>query len=149
MTCAVSKLPGLTRTPTAQWLNFTMGDKIIGMPTPNKSALNFLSLKTSDAGTYRCHGNLNTTVRSLSDSSYYNLTVQSESNFHSYRMSALSKFRRLYVLEDRGLNDHMKCCGFRRLNFKELQLRCLTSICENHNIFSASKIKRYMVITCT
>ncbi|XP_064386521.1 uncharacterized protein LOC135335055 isoform X2 [Halichondria panicea] len=64
VTCSVSKLPGLTRTPTAQWLKVAMGTERIISSTPNEAALNFSPLKTSDAGRYRCQGNLNTTVYS-------------------------------------------------------------------------------------
>ncbi len=86
MTCSVSKLPGLTRTPTAQWLNDTMGNEGIISPTPNEAALTFSPLKTSHAGTYRCQGNVSTTVHSLplSDSNDIDLIVQSKSDIHCY-----------------------------------------------------------------
>ncbi len=44
------------------------------------STLNFTPLKTSNAGQYRCQGNINTTVSDtpISDSSDFNLTVQSK-----------------------------------------------------------------------
>ncbi len=86
MTCSVSKLPGLTRTPTAQWLNNAMGNKGIILPTPNEATLTFSPLKTSHAGTYRCQGNISTTVHSqpLSDSSDIDLIVQSKSDIHCY-----------------------------------------------------------------
>ena len=82
MTCTVSKLPGLTRTPIAQWLKVSMGTKRIGIPTPNEAALILSPLRTSNAGTYRCQGNLTTTIRSLplSSSSNFTLIAQSKSN---------------------------------------------------------------------
>ena len=86
MTCAVFKLPGLIHTPTAQWLKVSMGTERIGMPTPNEAALEFSPLRTSDAGRYRCQGNLNTTVRSqpLLNSSDFDLISQSKSIFVGY-----------------------------------------------------------------
>ncbi len=59
-----------------------MGTKRIGMPTPNEAALTFSPLRTSDAGIYRCQGNLITTIRSLplSGSRDFNLIAQSKSN---------------------------------------------------------------------
>ena len=82
----MSKLPGLTHTPTAQWLKISMGTERIGMPTPNEAALEFFPLRTSDAGRYSCQGNLNTTVRSqpLLTSSDFNLISQSKSIFVGY-----------------------------------------------------------------
>ncbi len=55
------------------------------MPTPNEAALEFSPLRTSDAGRYRCQGNLNTTVQPelLSDSRDFNLIVQSKSDIHN------------------------------------------------------------------
>ena len=86
VTCTVSKLPGLTRTPTALWLKVTMGNKRIISPTPNEAALTFSPLRTSHAGTYRCQGNVSTTVHSqpLSDSNDIDLIVQSKSDIHCY-----------------------------------------------------------------
>ncbi len=85
MTCAVSKLPGLTRTPTAQWLKVSMGTERIGMPTANQAALEFSPLRTTDAGRYRCQGNLGTTVKPglLLDSSDFDIIAQSESDVHN------------------------------------------------------------------
>ena len=78
----MSKLPGLTRTPTAQWVNVTMETEQIGMPTLNKAVLIFSPLRSSDAGIYYCLGNLNTTIHSqpLSNSSNFTLIAQSKSN---------------------------------------------------------------------
>ncbi|XP_064386526.1 sushi, von Willebrand factor type A, EGF and pentraxin domain-containing protein 1-like isoform X2 [Halichondria panicea] len=78
VTCTVSKLPGLTRTPTAQWVNVTMETEQIGMPTLNKAVLIFSPLRSSDAGIYYCLGNLNTTIHSqpLSNSSNFTLIAQ-------------------------------------------------------------------------
>ncbi len=80
VTCNVSKLPGLTRTPTAQWIQVTTGTGRLISPTPSQATLKFSLLRTSDAGTYRCQGNLNTTVYPdlLSDSSDFDLNVQSK-----------------------------------------------------------------------
>ncbi|XP_064386053.1 sushi, von Willebrand factor type A, EGF and pentraxin domain-containing protein 1-like [Halichondria panicea] len=74
-TCTVSLFPGLTRTPTAQWLKVTMGEEINNL---NRSTLNFSPLRTSDAGRYRCQGNVSTTVhsQSLSDSNDIDIIVQ-------------------------------------------------------------------------
>ncbi len=85
VTCSVSKLPGLTHTPTAQWIKVTMGIERISMPTANQAALEFSSLRTSDSGRYRCQGNLTTTVQRkvLSDSSDFDLIAQSESDIHN------------------------------------------------------------------
>ena len=84
--CTVSKFPGLAHTPTAQWLKISTGTERIGMPTPNEAALEFFPLRTSDAGRYRCQGNLNTTVRSqpLLNSSDFDLISQSKSIFVGY-----------------------------------------------------------------
>ncbi len=78
----MSKFPGLTRTPTAQWMK---GTKTIGMPTLNEAALTFSPLRTSDAGSYRCLGNLNTTVQPglLLDSSDFDIIAQSESDIYN------------------------------------------------------------------
>ncbi len=86
MTCSVSKLPGLTSTPTAEWLKVAMGTERIISSTPNKADLEFSPLRTSDAGTYRCQGNVNTTVQfqPLSNSNDFNLIAQSESDIHCY-----------------------------------------------------------------
>ncbi len=80
--CIISKLSGLTRTPITQWMKVTMGTERINSPTPNEAALEFSPLRTSDAGRYRCQGNLNTTVQHelLSDSSYFDLIAKSESD---------------------------------------------------------------------
>ena len=86
VTCSVSKLPGLTRTPTAQWLKVAMGTERIISSTPNEAALNFSPLKTSDAGRYRCQGNLNTTVYSQplsSNISDFDLITQSKPDIHN------------------------------------------------------------------
>ena len=76
----MSKLPGLTHTPTAQWLKVTTGTERIDTPTLNQAALDLSPLRTSDAGRYRCQGNLSTTVRSqaFSNSSDFNLIAQSK-----------------------------------------------------------------------
>ncbi len=91
MTCTVSKFPGLTRTPSAQWMKVAMGNKIISMPTPDHAVLNFPSLRTSDASTYRCQGNLSTTIRSqpLLNNSDFNLIAQSESDIHNIKVVSL------------------------------------------------------------
>ncbi len=86
--CTVSKFPGLTRTPTAQWLKVSMGTKRIGMPTPNEAALTLSPLKTSDAGRYRCQGNLSTIIHSLPLSNNTDLTLIAQSK---------SNLRRLHV----------------------------------------------------
>ena len=80
----MSKLPGLTRTPTAQWMKVALGTKRIGMPAPNQAVLTFSPLRTSDAGIYRCQGNLNTTVQPelLLDSSDFAIIAQSESDIY-------------------------------------------------------------------
>ncbi len=86
MTCTVSKLPGLTRTPTAQWLKVSIETERIISSTPNEAALNFSPLKTSDAGRYRCQGNLNTTVHSQplsSNISDFDLITQSKPGIHN------------------------------------------------------------------
>ncbi len=75
----MSKLPGLTRTPTAQWLKVSIETERIISSTPNEAALNFSPLKTSDAGRYRCQGN--TTVHSQplsSNISDFDLITQSK-----------------------------------------------------------------------
>ncbi len=81
----MSKLPGLTRTPTAQWMKVALGTKTIGMPAPNEAALTFSPLRTSDAGRYLCLGNLNTTVQPglLLDSSDFDIIAQSESDIYN------------------------------------------------------------------
>ncbi len=82
VTCSVSKLPGLSRTPTAQWVKVALETERISMPTPNEAALTLSPLKTSDAGRYHCQGNLTTTIRSLPllSSSNFTLIAQSKSN---------------------------------------------------------------------
>ncbi len=78
MTCSVSKLPGLSRTPTAEWLKVTVGEDRNNL---NRSTLNFSPLRTSDAGRYRCQGSLTTNVRPqpLSDRRNFDLIAQSKS----------------------------------------------------------------------
>ncbi len=79
--CNVSKLPGLTSTPTAQWMKVDGDDgERIMLSEQSTSTLNFTPLRTSNAGQYRCQGNINTTVSDtpLSDSSDFNLTVTSK-----------------------------------------------------------------------
>ncbi len=79
VTCTVSLLPGLTRTPTAQWLKVAMGEELNNL---NRSTLNLSPLRTSDAGRYRCQVNVSTIVHSqpLSDSNDIDIIVQSKSN---------------------------------------------------------------------
>ncbi len=89
-TCSVSKLPGLTDTPTVQWTRVDGGDS--RLPEPSQSTLDFNPLRTSDAGQYRCQGNLTTTAHPnnpLSDNSDFDLNITSKqlitNNYYYYK----------------------------------------------------------------
>ncbi len=78
-TCIVSKLLGLTDTPTVQWTRVDEGDS--RLLEASQSTLNFSPLRTSDAGKYRCQGNLSTTAlsdNSLSRNSDFDLIITSK-----------------------------------------------------------------------
>ncbi len=68
-----------------------MGEEIINL---NRSILNFSPLRTSDAGRYRCQGNVSTTVHSqpLSDSNDIDIIVQSKSNLYCFYCRIINIF---------------------------------------------------------
>ena len=68
-----------------------MGEEINNF---NRSTLNFAPLRTSDAGTYRCQGNVSTTVHSqlLSDSNDIDIIVQSKSNLYCFYCRIINIF---------------------------------------------------------
>ena len=69
----------------------TMGEEIKNL---NRSTLNFSPLRTSDAGRYRCQGNVSTTVHSqpLSDSNDIDIIVQSKSNLYCFYCRIINIF---------------------------------------------------------
>ncbi len=69
----------------------TMGEEIINL---NRSILNFSPLRTSDAGRYRCQGNVSTTVhsQSLSDSNDIDIIVQSKSYLYCFYCRIINIF---------------------------------------------------------